>query len=686
MEPRRRRRRQTNKTNQLLIGLIAVLAVMLVVSLIVALFLGGDQTPDETTGGTAAPGSTTVPPQTTIAPTTEPTTVPTTAEKLLEFTVAPESPEITTMEGKLRFEGNSDPNAALTLNGEDVAREEDGSFALEKELTSGANTFVFAHKEQEITYTVNYRYTVQSYFPDAAQSYNSGATVYFEVVAREGSSVTAQFNGGTYTLSESANQQGSSAMEGFRVYTGSCGLTNLNTSDLALGHIVYTVTCNGVTETYSSGDITCLKSTQILASDPSVTPSGGRYMDVGSGYIVEIINYSAETFNGRTVDDYSNPTWNYLPQGTLDYGSTQQVYANKFYFMQLRSGQRVYVKKDNPPAAQTTVVDCYTGKLPDHNEIGVAAFTESDRYLELTLDTMWKAPFYLDMLPQAYNNPGNRDFRVSECTYEYIEITFCYATVFDKVPELPAGNPLFSKAELIDNGYDHTLRLYLKQVGKFYGWDAEFNAAGQLCFKFLKPPKAVAAENAYGVDLTGMTVMIDVGHGGKDGGATKYAADGTRVTEASLNLRLSLKVKAELESVGATVVMNRSDNSTVTVDERIKLMRRVSPDFHIAIHHNSNASSDPAGFGSYYFNAFSKQAAQMVYDRTRDAGIYTGHSLRWHVYYMCRQTFCPSMLTENGYMSNPSDLAAAIDDSVMEAKAKAIAQGIADYFLANSIS
>lgn len=664
--------------------MIAVLSVLLIISLVVALFLGGDKAPAETTGSTTAPNASTAPSQTT-APTTEPTTVPTTAEKLLAFTVAPESAESITMENKLAFAGVSDPEAELTLNGAAVDRNADGSFAIELELVSGSNTFTFAHKEQEITYTVNYRYTVQSYFPDAAQSYNSGATVYFEVVARAGSSVTAQFNGGTYTLTESANQHGSGAKEGFRVYTGSCGLTNLNTSDLALGQIVYTITCDGITETYTSGDITCLKSTQILASDPSVTPSGGKYMDVGSGYIVEIINYSAETFNGQTVDDYSNPTWNYLPQGTLDYGSTQQVYANKFYFMQLRSGQRVYVKKDNPPAAQTTVVDCYTGTLPDHNELGVAAFTESDRYLELTLDVMWKAPFYLDMLPQTYNNPASRDFRVSECTYEYIEITFCYATVFDGVPELPAGNPLFSKVELIDNGYDHTLRLYLKNVGKFYGWDADYNAAGQLCFKFLKPPKAVAAENAYGVDLTGMTVMIDVGHGGKDGGATKYTADGTRVTEASLNLKLSLKIKAELESIGATVVMNRTDNSTVTVDERIKLMRSVSPDFHIAVHHNSNSSSDPSGFGAYYFNAFSKQAAQMVYDRTKNAGIYSGNSLRWHVYYMCRQTFCPSMLTENGYMSNPSDLAAAIDDATMTRKAQAIVQGIADYFLANSV-
>ena len=99
------------------------------------------------------------------------------------------------------------------------------------------------------------------------------------------------------------NQIGSGIAEGFVRYTGTYQLPSTNTSDLVLGKIQYTVTCDGITETYESGNITCKKSSDVLASNPGVTPDYGEYIDVGSGYIVEIITFSAETFDGTTNDD-----------------------------------------------------------------------------------------------------------------------------------------------------------------------------------------------------------------------------------------------------------------------------------------------------------------------------------------------------------------------------------------------
>lgn len=59
--------------------------------------------------------------------------------------------------------------------------------------------------------------------------------------------------------------------------------------------------------------------------DPNATPNGGRYMNVGSGYIAEIVEYNAETFDGNVSDaslkdgsvDWSRPTNNYLPRVRL---------------------------------------------------------------------------------------------------------------------------------------------------------------------------------------------------------------------------------------------------------------------------------------------------------------------------------------------------------------------------------
>ena len=71
--------------------------------------------------------------------------------------------------------------------------------------------------------------------------------------------------------------------------------------------------------------------------------------------------------------------------------------------------------------------------------------------------------------------------------------------------------------------------------------------------------------------------------------------------------------------------------------------------------------------------------------QTRGTGIYDNSKeiFKWHYYFMARSSVCPVVLTENGFISNPTDFESIKDDGKNTLKAKAIARGIADYF--NSI-
>ena len=662
----------------ILMGLIVVLAVLLIVVICVAVKGNKPEPTQPTETTTQVPESSADPtvPSSSTAPYT-----PAGLEVLF-----PQQSHTVTTEDRLTFQGTSDPTLNLTINGQLVSRDAEGNFSYTVQLNNGNNTFEVAYNGETIVYTAEYRYVVEYYSPSNAQTYGSGATVFFEVSARTGSTVTAAFNGATITLNEGANQSGFGASEGFTIYVGEYTLTNLNTTDLELGQITFTATCNGITETYSSGNITCQKSGQVLGSDPSVTPSTGGYQDVGSGYIGEVINYSAETFYYWDNYGYSHPVNNYLPEGTLDYVTTDILTSDngEETFRIMRCGYRVFTKKNNPPAAKTTVLNCYIGKLPDHNEIGFVSMKDAGQYSVMTLDVLWKAPFRLLLETQDYRNPsaGNgRSYLVSDFTSSYLDITFCYATVFTGDLVIPADNPLFSHATLTQNESDCTLRLHFKEAGAFYGWDANYNEKGQLCFTFLNPPKVSKSDNAYGVDLTGITIMLDVGHGGKDPGASGYTSSGVRYTEAERNLNLSLLIKAELEKMGATVLLNREDNSTRTVDERILMMRTSNVDLLIAVHHNSNSSNSSSGFDSFYYAPFSHVVTHKVNNAVKATGLYSSSNVGWHIYYMGRQTYCPVVLTENGYMSNPSDMDAIADQATNVKKAQAIARGIADYYL-----
>lgn len=672
----RKAKRKRTQSAQSLIVLIFVLVVILAVVVAIALSIepggnAGDGTAPDNTGGEST--------QTQTEGTETPAPI---ADLVITY---PETTAFLSLENTLEFTGTADPREKLTIGGQEVSIASDGTFCHSVQLQSGENQIAVSYNGQTTTYDITCRYAVQSYYPDEKDvTYGSGATIYVELMARAGSSIQVTLDGKTIEMTEDTNQIGSGVAEGFVRYTGTYKLSSTNTSELQLGQIRYNVTCDGITEVYTSGSITCEKSNTVLASNPAVTPDYGEYIDVGSGYIVEVVSYQAETFDGTTSDDNSSPLRNYLPQGTVDYASTTKISNGSSSYMLLRCGRRVYVEKRNYPDIGTVkVVDCYYGTLPDHNEIGFVSMTQDERYTILTLDVLWKAPFYFDLLPQSYYNASIRDFRISEVTAQYVDITFCYATSFDGTVTIPENNPLFSRAEVIQNESDCTLRLYLKQTGGFYGWDSYYNDDDQLCFKFLNPTSAAATDaNAYGADLTGIRILIDVGHGGADGGSVATNASGKEVDEAELNLKLAKALQAELESMGATVILNREGDTALNTDERIQNLKEVWPDICIAIHQNAIAGyPDISGLQVCYSTPWSQPLADLMYDETVATGIYSRSSTSWHYYFVSRQTNCPMVLMENGYMSNAAELAGMEDESVLAQKAQAMAKAVATYFL-----
>lgn len=599
---------------------------------------------------------------------------------------APQSMAFTTTNSKFLLSGSSDPTIPLTLNGLDLARDENGYFSVDLELSVGKNNFTLAHGTESKTITVTYRYVViNDYSPSINQKYGSGATFGVTVSARRGSAVSASFNGTTISLVGTAADEGAE----FTTFTGSFILPNDNLRDINLGKITFTATHNGVTESFSSGDITCTKPSYILDSDPAATPQGGNYIDVGSGLIAEVVYYQAETFDAYSTNDWSSPVNNYLPKGTVDYVSPNSVYAtdkngNTYEYKVLRYGKQVYTEVQAKPLKEKhAVIKEYAGTLPDHNEVRLANMSEEGRFTTLTFDCLFKAPFYFNM-PQSYSNPAAQNYNINGFGIGYVDIVFCYATVFEGEFPISENNPLFSRAEIIANpsGADHTLRLYLKKNGGFYGWDAYYNSEGQLCFEFLHPARITGtAENGYGVRLDGVTVAVDAGH---NGNGVDVGASGSNPSyhEANRNLNLALKIKAQLESLGATVVLTRdSEVSQITYHGRIEMVKNLKPDFCISVHHDSNKLASPSGFTACYGTPFSYSATQFISNRTENTGIYNKiRPYKWHSFYLARVTNCPVVLTENGFISNASDYSKILDESVNEQKAAAIVSGIVDYF------
>lgn len=616
----------------------------------------------------SVPEETSAPPTVTTTSPTASTAAPTTTRaKYQKLSVTSHKAASATDEPFTVFRGTSDPDSPLTVNGQTVKRDAVGVFAIEMPLEPGKNTFTFSHKGKDTVYTVTYNYIIlRTPTPANDQRYKSGSAFTVSVQARVGSTVTATFAGKTVTLQRDSGLGGDEDIarsDHFATYAGSFTLPSDNTADKNMGKVTFTAACGGQTATLSSGTITCEK---------AVKPVIG-----------EIVSFSAETFDGATSDDASRPTNNYLPKGTVDYVVGRAYYGDKEY-LRLRCGRRVYVKKTLSPTKEVaTVTKEYAGTLPENNTLSLVSITETEGSTRILLNTQWKAPFLLDLLPQTYTDPKTQDYTVTDVTCECVQITFCYAVSLTGDFAFDRNNPLFSRASVTRDGEHTVLKLYLRRTGQFYGWDASYNDAGQLEFYFLHPAQAERADNAYGADLSGIRIMIDVGHSSKVVGA---AGLDPQHPEGERNLYLARLLQAELESMGATVILNRTTEE-LNVDQRCLALKNAKPDLCIAIHHDSSASSRPNGFGSFHSTLFSADAAKFIYDRTMEAGIYDGtaagnrNRLEWHYYFVARMSDCPVVLTENGFMSSPLDHEGIISDAVNRQKAQAIAQGVADYFL-----
>ena len=272
------------------------------------------------------PPVTTTQETTTVPPTTE-ETVPTTAFIPLPMELDAAADEVLfTTEELFVISGYIDPECTVTICGEEIQPAPNGKFTYEATLEMGENKLPVEYLGETVTYTVNRFCNVQSYSNAEGRRYGAGARMYLDVFARIGSKVEVEFNGEKKESTLTVDQLGSGVWDGFEKHIIWFDMPNRPKEDLNLGAITYTVTYEGETEVFTTGDIICNAYVEKKNKDSEVTPAQDGYRNVGSGWIVEVVDVNVETFMGLNSLDRSYPYYNYLPQGTVDYGLSDYIY------------------------------------------------------------------------------------------------------------------------------------------------------------------------------------------------------------------------------------------------------------------------------------------------------------------------------------------------------------------------
>ncbi len=170
-------------------------------------------------------------------------------------------------------------------------------------------------------------------------------------------------------------------------------------------------------------------------------------------------------------------------------------------------------------------------------------------------------------------------------------------------------------------------------------------------------------------------VVIDAGHGGSDVGATRNG-----VYEKYITIDVAKRVEKMLKAQGYGVLMTRSDDSYVSLQDRVAFSEAYSPDIFVSIHVNSSTSETPNGIETHYYHPESIPLAQTVHAslissiNAHDRGTFKSK------FYVINHTTSPAILVEMGFLSNTAERGQLVTNDRKQATAKAIVEGINNYF------
>ncbi|WP_394884724.1 N-acetylmuramoyl-L-alanine amidase family protein [Clostridium butyricum] len=142
--------------------------------------------------------------------------------------------------------------------------------------------------------------------------------------------------------------------------------------------------------------------------------------------------------------------------------------------------------------------------------------------------------------------------------------------------------------------------------------------------------------------LQGKTIVIDAGHGGRDGGSEREG-----VKEKDINLSIALKVEQLLQSEGAKVMMTRVDDKEVSLKEITQISNKNKADLLVSIHQNAIDDNVTYGIETWFEKTKSESGrlAELVQESIiestngKDRGLKFEESL-----YVTKNTEAPSVL------------------------------------------
>jgi N-acetylmuramoyl-L-alanine amidase len=351
------------------------------------------------------------------------------------------------------------------------------------------------------------------------------------------------------------------------------------------------------------------------------------------------------TVRGR--NDVGGPFHYFWPPGTR---FTITGERDNMYRVQLAGNRTAWV-----PAGDVRLLAA--GAAPAAAVIGSVRFTPQPQWIDLRIPTAERLPFQV----------------IAEEAALHIDVFGATSRV--NFFQHGAVDPLIAHAEW-QQVADSIFRVTVRLAEPVWGHHTFFDQTGAVVLRIRRPPRIDAA-----APLTDLLIALDPGHGGED----RSTRGPTGLTEADANLFIALRLRDQLQRLGARVMMTRLTDATVPLGDRPRMAADSGAHILVSVHNNAFPDGvNPwlnAGTSMYYFHRQSADLARLLqYEMLEELGLrdigYGRADLA-----LVRATWMPAVLSETMFMMIPEQEAALRDPAVQERIAAAHVRALQRFLL-----
>ncbi|HMH20485.1 MAG TPA: N-acetylmuramoyl-L-alanine amidase [Puia sp.] len=234
---------------------------------------------------------------------------------------------------------------------------------------------------------------------------------------------------------------------------------------------------------------------------------------------------------------------------------------------------------------------------------------------------------------------------------------------------------LSSAKEIRNTWYEQTeddvLRVYIDlKHTQHWGHSLFYDSSGRhLVLRVKRQPRVT--------DIRKLRIAVDAGHGGENMGASGNVS---KVLEKEYTLLIAKELQKTLKKAGVKqVFMTRMKDTSLSMPERIEMLREFNPDLLISVHLNSAANDTVQGVSTYYRYIGFRPLSVAILKQMLTLGLKEYGNVGNFNFSLSGPTDYPNALVEVAFLSNPADEKRILNPKFHKQVSQKIYLGIVDW-------